>query len=275
MIDVITTAISAYELVTPQTLKTVTMYAKAVSKSEYFDLLIDSLIGWVEGLGESEIGKQLVEIAPSLIQAKSVGEVVGVLTREFDKHKDGLLELAQDPNTKVVAVEKFASFINAGINYVQLFVKDDMKMTFINTFLLTQGFPSINSRKIVTSSMKLVDKVISVFTPWDVDVKKHEAGLNDFVKAFEDNYVKWSEYYKLPEEEQVKVMVQFIDDNLVDPCALLISAQQFIAKQPECGQSIMCSLNETMKTESKLKSATTRYDSLIYLICFYQAIIFK
>ena len=76
------------------------------------------------------------------------------MTLEFDKHKDELLELAQNPNTKVVAVEKFASFINAGINYVQSFVEDDMKMTFINTILLTQGFPSINSHKIVASSTR-------------------------------------------------------------------------------------------------------------------------
>ena len=40
--------------------------------------------------------------------------------------------------------------------------------------------------------------------PWDVNVKKHEAGLNEFVKAFEDNYVKWSKYYKLPNKEQVR-----------------------------------------------------------------------
>lgn len=259
MIDVLTTAISAYELVSPQTLKTATMYSKAVSKSEYFDLFIDALIGWVEGLGESEIGKRIVELAPSLIQAKSVGEVAAILTSEFDKHKDGLLELAQDPSTKDKAVTAVASFINSGINYVQSFIKDEMKMTFVNTFLLTQGFPSINSRKIVVSSMKLIDKAISIFTPWDVDVKKHEAGLTEFVKAFEDNYVKWSEYYKLSEEEQVKIMVRFVTDNLVDPSSMLILAQQFIAKQPECGEAIMCSLNERMKTtESKLKSATTR-----------------
>jgi hypothetical protein len=54
-------------------------------------------------------------------------------------------------------------------------------------------------------------------------------------------------------------MVQFINDNLVEPSGYLVSAQQFIAKNPECGQSVMCSLNDRINTqESKLKSATTR-----------------
>jgi hypothetical protein len=81
--------------------------------------------------------------------------------------------------------------VTTGINVVQSFIKDDMKMTFVNTFLLAQGFPSINSRKIVHSATKLVDKLISIFTPWDYDVKQHEKSINEFVKNFEDSYVSW------------------------------------------------------------------------------------
>jgi hypothetical protein len=81
-----------------------------------------------------------------------------------------------------------------------------MKMTFVNTFLLSQGFPSINSRKIVASSMKLIDRAVSIFTPWDLDIKKHEKGVAEFVKAFEDNYVSWADYHKLEEEEQVPML---------------------------------------------------------------------
>jgi len=264
MIDVITTAISAYELVSPQTLRTGDMYAKMIAKTEYFNTLIDFLINWTEGLGETEFGQRIVEIAPSLIQAKSVGDVVEILTKEFDSHKNGLMDLAQDPATKDKAVEMLATLVNSGINLVQTFIKDDMKMTFVNTFLLAQGFPSINSRKIVSSATKLVDKVISIFTPWDVDVRQHEKGLNDFVKAFEDNYVSWSEYYKLAEEEQVAILTKFINENLGEPGTYLWMSQQFISQNPECAESVVCNLNLRMKTqESKLKSATTRYASLI------------
>jgi hypothetical protein len=65
-------------------------------------------------------GKRIVEIAPSLIQAKSVNEVAGILTVEFEKHKEEFVKLAEDPDTKDKAVAAMASFINAGINYVQV-----------------------------------------------------------------------------------------------------------------------------------------------------------
>ena len=170
------------------------------------------------------------------------------------------MDLVQDPATKDKAVEMLATFVNSGINLVQTFIKDDMKMTFVNTFLLAQGFPSINSRKIVSSATKLVDKVISIFTPWDVDVKQHEKGVNEFVKAFEDNYVPWAEYHKLGEDEQVNILTKFINENLGEPSTYLWMSQQFISKNPECAESVVCNLNSRMKTnESKLKSATTRY----------------
>ena len=71
MIQVLTTAMSAYNLVSPQTLKTGEMYAKMMSKTEYFNTFMDVIINYTETLGDTEIGQKFVDLAPHLMQATS------------------------------------------------------------------------------------------------------------------------------------------------------------------------------------------------------------
>jgi hypothetical protein len=63
----ITTAISVYDLMAPQTLKTVEMSAKAIAKTDHFDLFMDLLIKSTDGLGDTEIGRRIIEVAPTLV----------------------------------------------------------------------------------------------------------------------------------------------------------------------------------------------------------------
>jgi hypothetical protein len=61
---------------------------------------------------------------PFQIQAKNTGEAVEIATREFDKYKNDIMELIQDPATKDKAVETVAGVVNSCIAFVQSFVKE-------------------------------------------------------------------------------------------------------------------------------------------------------
>ena len=148
--------------------------------------------------------------------------------RELNLSQEGVLALIKDPGTKDTAVAVFAGFLTSAVNHIQTFLKDDMKMTFVNTFLLSQGFPSINSRKIVASVTKLIDKLITIFTPWDYEVKQHEKGVLEFVSAFEEKYVKWSDYHESSYEDQQEVTTRFLKDNLVEPAGHIWLAHQVL-----------------------------------------------
>ena len=52
--------------------------------------------------------------------------------------------------------------------------RDDMKMAFANTFLISQGYPAINQRKLVSSTIKLIEKLTETFTSYEVDFRQYE-----------------------------------------------------------------------------------------------------
>jgi hypothetical protein len=120
MINVLTTAMSAYNLVSPQTLRTVDMYVKMMAKTEYFNTIMDVLINSSEGLGETEFGRHVIEFAPLLMQANSVGEAIEILSKEFDLSQNGVMAMVQDPETKGKAVTIFATVLTSGKNLQSL-----------------------------------------------------------------------------------------------------------------------------------------------------------
>lgn len=83
-----------------------------------------------------------------------------------------------------------AAFLQAAIQAVHETVNDNMRMTMVNTFLLTQDLPALNARKLTQSFLKILSKISTYFTSWKVDVKKLEKLVNDFVFEFEKNYIQ-------------------------------------------------------------------------------------
>ena len=98
--------------------------------------------------------------------------------------------------------EFFSAFIAAGINGFVEVANDDTKIGLANAFLMTQKLPTIDKKNLPSSLSKLVAKFLSIV---DVkfNVKKYEKLIVELVKAFDKDFMKWSKFNAMPEEEQV------------------------------------------------------------------------
>lgn len=257
MISILSTGISAYELMSPTTLRSFEQYGKMFARTEYFVAFIDTLINWIEDVGQTEIGARLAELAPLLIQSGNMGDAMNLVSKELDQSKAGIIKLIQDPETKEKTIQFLATVATTSISWFQSLLNDDMKITFLNTFLLSQGFPSINSRKVIQSGSRLAEKVITTFTAWDVDVKEHEKTMAEFVRSFEETYVPWSDFVNLAEQEKTEIMQQFITENLVEPSGLIWVAHLQMVMNPKCAEAIVCRINSGV-AGNKLKTSITR-----------------
>ena len=85
-----------------------------------------------------------------------------------------------------------------------------MKMAFANTFLISQGYPAINQRKLVSSTIKLIEKLTETFTSYEVDFRQYEKTINAQVQEFESDYMTWAKYNSLTDIEQVPDQTKFV-----------------------------------------------------------------
>ena len=67
--------------------------------------------------------------------------------------------------------------------------RDDMKMAFANTFLISQGYPAINQRKLVSSTIKLIEKLTETFTSYEVDFRQYEKTIKYKPTSIQQFYI--------------------------------------------------------------------------------------
>ena len=98
--------------------------------------------------------------------------------------------------------EFFSAFIAAGIRGFVEVANDDTKIGIANAFLMTQKLPTIDKKNLPTSLSKIVSKFLTLFSV-RFNVKKYEKLIVELVKAFDKDFMKWSKFNAMPEEEQV------------------------------------------------------------------------
>ena len=137
-------------------------------------------------------------------------------------------------------------------NYLNQLLKDDMKMALANTFLISQGLPSIKPKKITESVFNLVDKSIKSFTSFKIDLQEaRDETLKQFA-TIEKEYVTSKEFAKLTEKEQVTLVSRFLSENLLEPLQFIWRAHTHINGHQDgkkCAESILCHLNAHMRDQ--------------------------
>ena len=128
--------------------------------------------------------------------------------------------------------EFFAAFIAGGIKSFHEVIYDSTKITMANTFLMTQELPTIDVNKLPSSISTLASKILSLFSV-KFNVKKYEKIVVETVRAFDRDFMKWSEFNPLSEEEQRPIMVKFLHLNVADSFNHLWQANQHYSKHPE------------------------------------------
>ena len=97
----------------------------------------------------------------------------------------------------------FSAFIASGIKAFVEVTDDDTKIGMANAFLMTQKLPTIDKRNLPSSLSKLVQKFLYIFN-LNVNVKKYEKLIVEIVKAFDKDFMKWSKFNAMTEDQQVR-----------------------------------------------------------------------
>ena len=61
--------------------------------------------------------------------------------------------------------------------------------------------------------IKLAEKLTTTFSSWEVDFRQYENVISGQVEEFENEYMAWSKFHMLTNQEQVKFFksISFID----------------------------------------------------------------
>ncbi len=98
------------------------------------------------------------------MQAKDITQIMEVVYKETDMNLENFLMQIQNSDVRRKLLDSIAQLLSSTINFLNSLFRDDLKMTILNTFLVSQGYPAINNRKLVSSGLKLVEKLMATFT---------------------------------------------------------------------------------------------------------------
>lgn len=219
-----------------------------------------------EIFAKSEGGERLVQMIPQLLKADSRESVIQMFEEEAEKSWAEFSDKLSNSDMTEKTVTSVSWMMVSGFKIIQDLLKDEMKMAFANTFLISQGLPAIKPRKLIPSLFDLTDKCIKTFTTWKFDLEEYKDDTLAYLAYIEKEYVTAASFNKLNEEEQITLVARFFRDNLVEPFQHLFSARKLVVKHPEgmkCAESLLCHLNAHMKTQGKIKSGVTKMFSLI------------
>ena len=205
--------ISDYKLMSKSTLRTFEMYASMITETEYYVTLIDIVINYVEDIANTEFGERFSRMLPHLMESKDMNQIVEVIYKDTGMDLDNFLLQLQNSDIRKKLLDSIAQAMSATLTFLDGLVRDDLKLTFLNTFLVSQGFPVINNRKLVMSGIKLAEKLTTTFSSWEVDFRQYENVISGQVEEFENEYMAWSKFHILTNQEQVKFFksISFID----------------------------------------------------------------
>jgi len=159
--------ISSYKLMSSQTLRTVEMYSRMIAETEYFVTFIDIIINYVEDVSETEFGERFSAMVPSLMRAKDMNQIMEVIYKETDLNLNNFLMQIQNSDVRQKLLDAIGNLVASSLTFFDNFFHDDLKMTFVNTFLVSQGFPVINNRwTLPTALYGNISKKLDHFTNW-------------------------------------------------------------------------------------------------------------
>lgn len=106
---------------------------------------------------------RMIQMIPQIMQnAHDKEALMEMFKSEANYNWDKFFTKLENSDTIDQVVASVAGSMVATHGYVKSLMKDEMKMAIANTFLISQGLPSIKPRKLTESLFNLADKCIKV-----------------------------------------------------------------------------------------------------------------
>lgn len=81
---------------------------------------------------------RIADLGPKILQSGSPQLALELILKELESTKSELMNYVQNPETSERALNFVGSMAASGLSLFNGLIKDEMKITFINTFLLSQ-----------------------------------------------------------------------------------------------------------------------------------------
>ena len=138
ILEVMLPIFSEYGLIGPDVVEMVKLYGKGLVKSESFGVFLEAMADSFEAFAKSEGGLRLVEMIPQLMEADNKETVMSLFEAEVERGWKDFSDRMSSSDVAERTLNTVASGLVSGVNLVQVLMKDDMKMAFANTFLISQ-----------------------------------------------------------------------------------------------------------------------------------------
>ena len=140
ILEVMLPIFSEYGLVGPEVVEMVKMYGKGLVKSESFGVFLESLADSFEAFAKSDGGMRLVSMIPQVMEADSRDKIMELFEAEAERSWAEFSAKMSSSDMTDKTLDAIAGGLVTGFNVIQDLLKDDMKMAFANTFLISQVF---------------------------------------------------------------------------------------------------------------------------------------
>ena len=138
ILEVMLPIFSEYGLIGPDVVEMVKLYGKGFVKSENFGIFLESLADGFEAFAKSEGGLRMINIIPQLMEADNKDTVMSLFEAEAEKTWKDFADKMSSSDVTEKTLNVVAGGLVSGVNFIQDLMKDDMKMAFANTFLISQ-----------------------------------------------------------------------------------------------------------------------------------------
>jgi len=266
LLEVLLPMVEESGLVGKDVVKTIRFYGDTFVRSPSFANYVDGTADYIESIAKSQFGMRLIQLIPQIMQhANDKEKLMEVFKAEAEGNWNQLVGRMENSDFIEAMVTHLAGSVVSTHGFFKSLLKDDMKMAIGNTFLISQGLPSVKPRKLTESLFDLADKCIKVFTVYKIELEQYKTETLKQIAMIEKEYISALDYGKLNEQEQKVLIARFLRENMVEPFQHLFNINTFINEVEEgekCLQSLLCNLNKHMKDQGPIKSEAAKIFSM-------------
>ena len=150
-------------VVTKQTQPVFTLISEQISDNpdavEYIFSFVDSL----EVFFKAESGKRFLRIIPALMTADSE-TALELFAREADYNQEAFFNLLKNDDMANHFLKKVSRFFIGTFQWCKAAMDDNLKFAIFNGMLISNGFPAVDRRNLMKSTIAIIEKGMKLFT---------------------------------------------------------------------------------------------------------------
>ncbi len=138
ILDVVLPLLQEQGLIGEEVVSMAKLYGRTIVKTEGWGTFVDGAAEFVEMFARSPSGLKMISLIPEMMNADNKEDLMQIFTTEAERSWEEFISKVENSDSVDKMATGFAYGIVSGIDVVQGLLKDEMKIMFANTFLISQ-----------------------------------------------------------------------------------------------------------------------------------------